>query len=81
MIEGNVIYWLHYEHSTYLKLDLDHDSHDWEEDWTDVLLSGGGVRGSGMSGEGEGFSLDKSFADIVYYSLKQAPLFSIIPKA
>ena len=56
-------------------------SHDWEEDWTDVLLSGGGVRGSGMSGEGEGFSLDKSFADIVYYSLKQAPLFSIIPKA
>ena len=32
-------------------------SHDWEEDWTGVLLLGGGVRGSEKSGEG--FSFDK----------------------
>ena len=38
-------------------------SHDWEEDWADVLLNGGGVRGSGKSGEG--FAFDESLADIV----------------
>ena len=38
-------------------------SHDWEEEWTDVLLSAwGGVRGSGMSGEGEVFL---SFTDLI----------------